>query len=182
MIRSHCTISRLCRKRNGISLLEVTIGTMLAGVLSAMAASVAFNVSRSMANNIAETQIASEARMAVESLRRDLAGVSFDSTTGNKFQWRLVGRLIPNEQEMRLCFDADDDASADWVAPDRVIVYYLDGTNLVRDDLLSGNTYTVARHVSDVQFSADGTEITIALDMEFGGVVESYTFLCSDVL
>lgn len=170
------------RRRKGISLLEVTVGTMLASILSAMAASVAFDLSRNMADNIAETQIASEARMAIESFRRDLSGSSLDSLEGNKYRWQLVGRMIPSAQELRLCFDSGDDASADWIAPDRVIIYYLDGTNLVRDDMLSGSTYTVARHVSGIQFSADGTEITIDLDMAFGKVSESYTFLSSDVL
>ena len=68
----------ITKHRRGISLLEVTIATMLAGVVSAMAASVAFDLSRGMSQNIAQAQIASEARLAIESLRRDLSGSSHD--------------------------------------------------------------------------------------------------------
>jgi hypothetical protein len=169
-------------KRSGISLLEVTIGTMLATMISIMATSVAVDVTRHMAANIAETQIASEARMAIESLRRDFSGSSLDDMTGDPDTWRLVGRMIPSVGELRLCFDANRDASADWIAPDRVIIYTQIGDRLVRSDQISGSSFTVARHVDDVRFVAAAGQITVLIDFTFAGTTETYTMVTSDVL
>ncbi len=171
----------ITKHRRGISLLEVTIATMLAGVVSAMAASVAFDLSRGMSQNIAQAQIASEARLAIESLRRDLSGSSHDMPDGDPKHGQLVGKLIPSQTELRLCFDGDENSLADWIAPDRVIQYVLDGSTLTRNDFLSGNVYTVARHVDSVQFLTDGITLSINLDFEFGGVTETYTFQTSDL-
>ena len=170
------------RKRRGISLLEVTIGTMMASMIAVMATGVAVDVTRHMADNIAETQIASEARMAIESLRRDFSGSSLDETSGDPDTWRLVGRMIPSVNELRLCFDSDRDASADWIAPDRVVIYTQIGNRLVRSDLISGSSYTVARHVDDVQFIAASGEITVLIDFAFGNATETYTMVTSDIL
>ena len=177
------TLHRRSRKRRrGFSLLEVTIGSMLAAGLVVMAAGVAVDVTRYVAANISETQVACEARMAIESFRRDFGGNSADVTTGDIHQWRLVGRMIPNTSELRLCYDSDLDATADWIAPDRVITYTLSGDRLIRSDLTSGSTYTVARHVDAVNFSAGSDVITIVIDFEFGDYSETYTFETSDVL
>lgn len=167
--------------RSGISLLEVTIGALMAGTVAIMASSVAFDVTRHMVDNIAETQVATEARMAIESFRRDFGGSSPDLRTGQRNRWRLVGRLVPSVDELRLCFDADQDASADWIAPDRVITYSLDGDRLVRTDAISGNTFTVARYVDDVQFVTGGGRIDISIDFAFGGFTETYTFATADL-
>ncbi|NND96641.1 MAG: type II secretion system protein [Pirellulaceae bacterium] len=170
------------RRRRGFSLLEITIGSIIAAGLVVMASGVAMDVSRHMAANIVETQVACEARLAIESLRRDFGGTLPDDLSGDRAEWRLVGRMIPNTNELRLCFDSDQDASADWVLPDRVIIYSLDGDRLIRSDLTSGNTYTVARHVDDVDFVANAGDITISIDFEMAGFAETYTFVTSDVL
>ena len=150
--------------RRGFSLLEVTIGAMMAGVVAIMASGVAFDVTRHLADNIAETQVAAEARLAIESFRRDFGGSSPDLRTGERNEWRLVGRLVPSVDELRLCFDADQDASADWIAPDRVITYSLDGNRLIRSDAISGDVFTVARFVDDVQFVVVAGRIEISID------------------
>jgi type II secretory pathway component PulJ len=169
------------RTRRGISLLEVTIGTMLASMIAIMAAGVSVDVTRHMADNIAETKIAGEARLAIEALRRDFSGSSLDETAGDPATWRLVGRMIPTANELRLCFDANRDASADWIAPDRVVTYTQVGDRLVRSDQVSGNSYTVARYVDDVQFIAAGGKITVLIDFAFASTTESYTIETSDI-
>lgn len=173
---------RAAAARRGISLLEVTIGTMMASMLAIMAVGVAVDVTGHMADNIAETKIAGEARMAVEALRRDFSGSSLDETTGTPHRWRLVGRMIPSVDELRLCFDSSTDATADWIAPDRVVTYSQVADQLVRTDQVSGSTFTVARYVDDVQFTASGGEITVLIDFAFGGLTDTYTFVTSDVL
>lgn len=167
--------------RRGFSLLEVTIGAMMAGAVAIMASGVAFDVTRHLADNIAETQVAAEARLAIESFRRDFGGSSPDLRTGERNQWRLVGRLVPSVDELRLCFDADQDASADWIAPDRVITYSLDGNRLVRSDAISGDVFTVARFVDDVQFVVAGGRIDISIDFTFGDFAETYSFATADL-
>ena len=89
--------------------------------------------------------------------------------------------MIPTVDELRLCFDAQQDATADWIAPDRVIIYTHVGDQLLRTDQISGVTYTVARYVEDVQFIAASDEIRVLIDFEFGGATESYTFVTADV-
>lgn len=168
--------------RRGFSLLEVTVASMMAAAIVVLAASVAVDMARGMAGNIVETQVAAEARLAIESIRRDFSGTCPEEHTGDRDQWRLVGRLIPSPTELRLCFDADKDASADWIAPDRVVTYSLSNNQLVRTDALSGAQYTVARHVDDVEFVLGGDEITISLDFVAGDFATTYTFLVSDVL
>lgn len=167
--------------RRGVSLLEVTIGSMMAASVAIMASGVAFDISRHLANNIAETQVASEARLAIESLRRDFGGTLPEVRAGERSQWRLVGRLIPSIDELRLCFDSDHDASADWIAPDRVITYSLQGDRLIRSDAESGTVYTVARYVDEVEFVVAAGEITITIDFELAGFTETYSFVTADV-
>lgn len=169
------------RPRRGISLLEVTIGSMMAGMIAVMASGVAFDVSRHFAENIAETQVAAEARLAIESFRRDFGGSLPEVRSGQRDRWRWVGRMIPTIDELRLCFDADQDASADWIAPDRVIIYSLQGDRLIRSDSSSGNVYTVARYVEDVQFVINGNQIEVSIEFRVGGFTETYSFVTSDL-
>ena len=68
--------------RRGFSLLEVTIGAMMAGAVAIMASGVAFDVTRHLADNIAETQVAAEARLAIESFRRDFRWIVTRSSDG----------------------------------------------------------------------------------------------------
>lgn len=167
--------------RRGMSLLEVTIGSMMVATITIMASSVAVDMSRHMVGNIQRTTVLSEARLAIESFRRDLGGCSPDDRLGDRSNWRLVGRLIPSADELRLCYDSGQDASADWVAPDRVVIYTLDEDRLIRTDQLTGNTFTVARHVDAINFDAGGGEIEIQLDFEFGDFADTYVFVTADI-
>ena len=168
-------------RRSGFSLLEVTIGSALAAIVAVMASGVAFDVSRHLADNITETQVACESRMAIESLRRDFGGCCPDATGGDRSKWRLVGRMIPSAQEIRLCYDSDRDATADWIAPDRVVTYTLSNGRLIRTDQLTGNVYTVARFVDDINITVGSGEITILIDFQIGNFTETYTFIAQDV-
>lgn len=168
------------RYRRGMSLLEVTIGSLMAGTVVMMAAGVTMDLTRHMASHIVETQVRGEARLAIESLRRDFSGSLPDQRTGERGQWRLVGRMVPSVDELRLCFDAQQDASADWIAPDRVITYILDDQRLIRIDALTGNEYTVARYVDDVQFVIAGGEIQITIEFGLGDFTETYSFVTAD--
>jgi len=175
------TFLRPAKSRRGFSLIEISIASILSAILVLMASGVAVDVSRHMAANILETQVAAEARLAIESFRRDFSGSSLDVQTGDRAEGRLVGRMIPQPSELRLCFDADQNATADWFAPDRVIVYMVDDNQLIRTDQVSGNTYTVARWVDDIEFTVGVDEIIISIDFQAGDFAETYTFATSDI-
>jgi len=159
-----------------MSLLEVTIGSVMAAVIAMMAASVTMDLSRHLADNIARTRVATEARMAIESFRRDFGGNDPEGGTGDRNRWRLVGSMVPSAGELRLCFDADVDGSADWVAPDRVIIYYESNGQLIRSDVQNGRTNVVAHLVDGINFEVIGNELRITLDLNLGKVSETYVF------
>ena len=89
--------------------------------------------------------------------------------------------MIPSSDELRLCYDADQDATADWIPPDRVIIYSLDSGRLVRSDAVSGTDYTVARFVDDVEFTVSGGDLEISIDFSFGDFDETYSFTTADL-
>lgn len=163
-------------RRNGMSLLEVTIGSVMAATITLMAAGVTFDLTRHTADGIARTRVMTEARLAIETFRRDFGGNDPDDQMGDRNQWRLVGTMIPTADELRLCFDSDNDASADWVSPDRVIIYFESDGQLIRSDIENGRTNVVANLVDEVNFEVIGSELRITIDFELGNVAESYVF------
>lgn len=169
------------RARRGVSLLEVTIGSLMVAGITMMAASVAVDMTRGMGENIRRTRIATQARLSLESFRRDLGGCDPDRQEGDRAHWRLVGRQIPNEGELRLCFDSDANGSADWAAPDRVITYDVDDGQLIRSDLEMNQTIVIANLVDSVAFSIIGSEMRIEIDFELGNLQRSYIFNTRDL-
>ncbi|PAY15409.1 hypothetical protein CKO51_32010 [Rhodopirellula sp. SM50] len=164
------------RRRNGMSLLEVTIGSVMAAMIAMVAAGVTMDMTRNMADNIARTRIAGEARLAIETFRRDFGGNDPDSPTGDRNRWRLVDSMIPTADELRLCFDSDLDGSADWISPDRVILYFESDGQLIRSDLENGRTNVVAQLVDSVNFEVIGNELRITLAFRLGAITETYVF------
>ncbi|WP_372897093.1 hypothetical protein [Stieleria sp.] len=167
---------RFQRRRNGMSLLEVTIGSVMAAMIAMVAAGVTMDMTRNMADNIARTRIAGEARLAIEAFRRDFGGNDPDSPTGDRNRWRLVDSMIPTADELRLCFDSDLDGSADWISPDRVILYFESDGQLIRSDLENGRTNVVAQLVDSVNFEVIGNELRITLAFQLGAITETYVF------
>lgn len=163
-------------KRGGLSLLEITIGSVMAATVTMMAAGVAFDMTNHMADTIARTRVATEARMAIEAFRRDFGGNDPDSPAGDRHHWRLVGSMIPSADELRLCFDEDDDSTADWIAPDRVIIYYELEGRLIRSDVASNRTNVIAHLVDSINFEVIGNELRITTVFQLGDVSETYVF------
>ena len=84
--------------------------------------------------------------------------------------------MIPNENELRLCFDNDVDGSPDWVSPDRVVIYAVDNGQLIRSDIENNRSNVIAVLVDSIQFERVGSELQIAIDFEVGNVSDSYLF------
>ena len=167
---------RRIQRRSGLSLLEVTLGAAIAATVTMMAAGVTIDLTHHMADNVARTRVAGEARLAIESFRRDFAGNDPDDSSGDRNRWRLVGAMVPTADELRLCFDANEDASADWVSPDRVITYYeLDG-QLIRYDIENDRSNVISHLVDSINFEVIGNELRITTEFELGDVSETYVF------
>lgn len=164
------------QQRKGLSLLEITIGTAMAATITMMAAGVTVDISRHMADNIARTRIATEARLAIESFRRDFGGNDPDQSSGDRNRWRLVGTMVPSADELRLCFDDDVDGSADWVSPDRVIIYFESDGQLIRSDIENDRTNVVATLLQSINFEIIGDELRITIEMELGDALETFVF------
>ena len=169
-------LTRRRRRRAGLSLLEVTIGTAMAATVAMMAAAVTVDLTNHMSDNVARTRLAAEARMAIESFRRDFGGNDPDSTSGDRHHWRLIDSMVPSADELRLCFDEDDNATADWVSPDRVIIYYETDGHLIRSDIESNRTNVIAHLVESVNFEVIGNELRITIEFTLGDVSETYVF------
>lgn len=164
------------RDRRAFSLLEITIGTIMAAGIAVMAASVTVDLTRNMADNVAETRIASESRLAIESLRRDFGGNDPDQPDGDRSQWRLVGVQVPTSDELHLCFDADVNQTADWASPDRVIVYDVQDNQLIRSDAENSRAIVISHLVESFECEIVGTEIRMTVTFQLGNIQESYVF------
>lgn len=162
-------------------MLEVTIGSLMVAGVTMMAASVSVDITRGISENVRRTRIATQARLSLESFRRDFGGNDPDQKIGDRCHWRLVGRQIPSDSELRLCFDSDANGSADWISPDRVITYSVDDGQLIRSDLEVNQTIVIAELVDAIEFSIVGNEIQIELDFELGNLQRSYIFNTRDL-
>jgi hypothetical protein len=166
--------------RKAFSLLEVTIAAIMSSMVVIMASTVAMDISRGFVEGIAEARIATEFRILTTTLQRDFAGSLPEVRSGPVKQWRLVGRQLVSDAELRLCYDADEDGSVDWLS-DRIITYLLDGEQLIRSDSVSGTDFVVADNLSFLQFSIDAGMIITDFQISLGGLDEPFTFITADL-
>jgi prepilin-type N-terminal cleavage/methylation domain-containing protein len=169
------------RRWSGFTLLEVMIASLLAGFLMLMTAGVWSTLARSTAGNIAEGEIATEARMALETLRRDASGTLPGASAGGRQRGRLVGRLIVGGRELRLCYDGDSaNGVADWADPDRVVVYALAGDRLTRTQLGTAGELVVADHAEQFVVTDVGSGVRMALTLRRRDALRTFTFVIQD--
>ncbi|OYP29395.1 hypothetical protein [Rhodopirellula sp. MGV] len=163
-------------RRRGTSLLEVTIATGLVAMLAVVSASISVDLSRGMSENIARTRLATEARLTVESLRRDLSGCDPDQPLGERSVGTLVGIESTNRTTLRLCFDGDQNNRADWMPPDRVIVYESEQELLIRSDPFGSHSNVLTHSVQAWQVDDQGDHVQLLLTLGLGRFTETYTF------
>lgn len=173
-------IKRSQANRKAFSLLEVTIAAMLSSLVVILASTVAVDIGRGFTEGIAEARIATEFRILTGTLQRDFAGSLPEARTGPVKQWRLVGRQLVSDTELRLCFDADEDGSVDWV-DDRIITYLLDDGQLIRSDSVSGTEFVVAENLSFLEFSIDAGMIMTDFQISLGNFDEPFTYVTADL-
>ena len=167
--------------RDGFSLLEVMIASTMASFVVAFAAAVSMDIGKGFIAGIADARIVTEFRLLGETLRRDFSGSLPEIRTGGPKQWRLVGRQLVSDQELRLCFDSDDDGSVNWVGSDRIITYWIDGEQLIRSDSVSGADFIACHNISELEFSLGSGHLHIDIEITFGERVEHFHFDTADV-
>jgi prepilin-type N-terminal cleavage/methylation domain-containing protein len=135
--------------RRGFSLLEVSIGNTIAAILIVVTSSGMISLTRTSQRMLARARIEEEAELAAAFLAEDFSGFLADDLVGDKKNGAEVGRRVVGGSEVQICFDGgDDNGTAQWGSPDRLIRYYHSGSNLIRHDSNTGRTTNVAIHLS----------------------------------
>ena len=166
--------------RRGFTLIEVAVVSLLTVLLSTLLATTWSGLCRPAADIARHAFLAQEAKLAEDSLVRDLGGSlsNPEGRIGTKSQFRLVGRMQPGNSQLWLCFDGGDSPNglADWGPPDTVIIYQVVGGQLVRWDQKANTTYVVARNVDTMEVQDQGDRVLIILTFSYRGITQSYTF------
>lgn len=151
------------------TLVELLVVSVLMTVLTLMTAQVWRYFSTEMKDLAGRARVAQELRFAMESICEDMGAT--------------VGAIVVEEGRIRLCKDAGDepDGVANWAFPDIMVEYYLDGTQLVRDDTSSGSQIVMADSVSAfaVQDISGGTVVQMDVEMTRGDVSRQITLMWS---
>jgi hypothetical protein len=165
-------------------MLELMIVCGLAALLAVILGSTWSALGRPALDADTRCRIVHEASLATSSLARDLAGSLADAQgrIGGRADGRLVGRLQPSGDQLWLCFDGGSppNGSADWAAPDTVIVYTVQDGALVRTVQATGATYTIAQNVQSLATTDLGDRVQIALTFQFRDLTQTYTFIAID--
>jgi prepilin-type N-terminal cleavage/methylation domain-containing protein len=171
-----------CR-RNGFTLVEAMVVSGLMAVLALLLSSLWAGFGRPATNVIARCRVAQEMNLAVNALARDLGGslAGNQGRLGHKTDSQFVGWMLPGNLQLWLCFDGGTapNGIADWAPPDTVIVYMLEGDALLRWDQTANTSFTVARHVANMQLSIQGDELQIQLTFSYRNITRTCTLLAS---
>ena len=168
--------------RTGFTLMEAVVVSALMAFLAVLLSTAWAAWGRPSAEVADRLHIAQEAQLAAASLTRDLCGSWAQDQSGTKLKYKFVGRMQPENAQLRLCFDGGDNLNglADWAAPDVVITYYVESKKLIRWDETSGMTFTVARDVDNLALTNLGNRVQIKLTFEYRKFNQTYTMIGID--
>ena len=130
-------MKRKLQRRNGFTLLDVAVASVLTAILAVMLSSTWVMFSKPTSSLIAWGQLFQEMDIAVATLARDLGGSLPDNQTGNKNQWLLIGCKTTNDLDgdhLMLCFDGGNSPSGElkWTTTGNTIIdYYVDSSKHV---------------------------------------------------
>jgi hypothetical protein len=159
--------------------LELTLVAALMTFMLVLVSGVWHAFGRSMTDTVACGRIAQEARLAMESLSRDLSGNLPEQVTGGKRLGQLVGHNVASGPELRLCYDGDADRTADWGAPDTVVSYHVESQQLVRSyDGLS--SVVMADGVDQMALTPLADGIQIDLTFRYRNLTKTYHLVTRD--
>ena len=163
----------------GFTLMETTVVSILMSVLAIVLSSAWTGFERPTVSVIGRARLAREMTLAVDCLARDLGGSlgNAEGRLGTKQQGAWEGCLLPDNGQLWLCFDggAEPNGTADWAAPDTVIVYMLDGDRLIRWDQMADTTFVAARNLQAMNLSLLNNELQIGLSFAYQDVTRQCT-------
>jgi type II secretory pathway component PulJ len=170
------------RRRNGFSLVEVSVACVLTAFLAIMLSTTWRLLIPSTADLIVWGQLFQEMDIAMATLGRDLGGSLPDNAqVGNKKTGRLLAaRQNPGDSNvLELWFDGGqntDTPPATWspLADDTVIQYYRDAASdaFVRKNTKTAKQFIAAKNLSDMNITApDAGHLQIRLT--FSSVVKA---------
>ena len=165
----------------GFTLTEVMIVSVLMSFLVVLLSSAWAGFGRPTAEVVARCRLAQEANLAAESLLTDLAGNLADQPAGTRRAGREVGRMVVAGSELRLCFDGQPtDGTADWAAPDTVVVYDVQSGNLVRANQLTGTVIVVAGNVDQMLLTQEADGLHVQLTFVYRGMSRTFTMVAKE--
>jgi prepilin-type N-terminal cleavage/methylation domain-containing protein len=158
-------------RRNGFTLIELTIVSGLMAFLAVLLSSAWTSMGKSSTNLITRGQLVQEMNLAAASLSRDLGGSLPDPTSrvGGKNLAQWIGWTHPGNSQLHLTYNGG-------ASPDTIISYYIDNDPdtslttkiLVRHDQSAGTLFTVAKYVDSNGFQVfDDTSDTIRIVLTF---------------
>ena len=167
--------------RQGFTLTEIMLVGGLMSLLVLLISGAWKGLGRSSVDAVVRCRVAQEANLAVESLARDLGGGLAGQIAGDKPLGRAVGRLVVAGSQLWLCFDGQPvDGVADWGPPDTVIVYEVQGGQLIRCDQQAGTALVVADKVSQMQLTEQIGGVRIELTLQYRDLTRTYTVVAKD--
>lgn len=171
----------LRRAARGFTLTEIMIVSVLMSFLVVLLSSAWAGFGRPTAEVIARCRLAQEANLAAESLAIDLAGNLAGQAAGARRAGREVGRMVVDGSELRLCFDGlPINCTADWAAPDTVVVYDVQSGNLVRSDELTATAVVVAGSVDQMLLTEEADGIHVQLTFDYRGINRTFTMIAKE--
>jgi prepilin-type N-terminal cleavage/methylation domain-containing protein len=173
------------RRRNGFTLIEMTVVCFMSALLASLMAGAWAAFGGPAVDVDARSRIAQEASLAAESLVRDLSGFQpgSGSVAGVKGLGKFVGRMEPENTALWLDFDGGSppNGTADWASPDAVIVYEVVGDRLVRTDSSAGTSVSVARYLTSFQATDLGNgSVSLQLSFSYRGYQRTYNLIGVD--
>ncbi len=178
--------SAMAQRCGGFTVIEVMLVSGLMGFLALLISGAWAGLGRTSADVIVRCRVAQEANLAVASLMRDLGGNLPGQTAGQRQLGRIVGRLVVDNSQLWLCFDGEPlngeppNGSAEWAAPDTVIVYDVQANQLIRSDQQAGTTFAVAANVDQMQLTEQADGVTIDLTFQYRDITRTYTIVAKD--
>jgi type II secretory pathway pseudopilin PulG len=140
--------------RRGFTLMELLVVGMLGTMVLAMIANVWRWYGHSVAQQQTVTMLAQELKLASEAIAQD-------------YGYALASRTTDGAQlEMDIDGPAQE-GTADWGAPDTVILYAVVSGQLVRTDSLTGAEVPIAGHMDAMEMSTVSGHLEVKLTAKF---------------
>jgi prepilin-type N-terminal cleavage/methylation domain-containing protein len=158
--------SRIRHSRCGFTLLELLVVAMLGAIVVTATANVWRWYARSIQSMHVSAQLDKELKMAAQAIAADYGpALSVRTTDGSDLQFD---------------YDTDNNAAAQWTAPDTVIEYALSSGKLVRRDIGAGTEVPMARNITALSAEVVGGQLNVHLTASYRTTEQELTVQLRD--